>query len=101
MITLCPLCQSHGGVCFDRREKMPILLNRTYATREAARAAATGELAFTGCQQCGFVWNAAFDENAIVYDGQYENDQTHSEIFRAHMRDIGMRALAGRAPQHC
>ncbi|MCE9520816.1 MAG: methyltransferase domain-containing protein [Alphaproteobacteria bacterium] len=90
----CPLCQSTNSICFDRRGRTPILLNRTYETQAAARAAATGALAFTGCQNCGFVWNAAFDENAIVYDGRYENDQAHSAVFRSHMADIGARALA-------
>jgi len=98
MTTLCPLCRSADSICFDRRNRTPILLNRTYETREAARAAATGELAFTGCKQCGFVWNAAFDEKKIVYDGRYENDQAHSGVFRAHMSDMGSRALAMAPP---
>lgn len=91
---ICPLCRSTDGVCFDRRPRTPILLNRTYETRQAARAAPTGELAFTGCKSCGFVWNAAFDEKKIVYDGHYENDQAHSAVFRAHMSEMGARALA-------
>jgi hypothetical protein len=91
---LCPLCAADGAVLFDRRERTPILLNRTYATPAKARAAATGALAFAGCVRCGFVWNTAFDENAIVYDGAYENDQAHSAVFRAHMDDMAARALA-------
>jgi hypothetical protein len=90
----CPLCNADAGICFDRRERAPILLNRTYKSASAARAAATGTLAFNGCRNCGFVWNAAFDENAIVYDGAYENDQAHSDVFRAHMDAMAARALA-------
>jgi hypothetical protein len=90
----CPLCNGAGGITFDRRDRTPILLNRTYKTAKDARAAATGALAFTGCTTCGFVWNKAFDENAIVYDGEYENDQAHSGVFRKHMDDMGARALA-------
>lgn len=94
MTTNCPLCSAEGGITFDRRDRTPILLNRTYKSATAARAAATGALAFTGCTRCGFVWNKAFDENAIVYDGEYENDQAHSGVFRAHMDDMAARALA-------
>lgn len=90
----CPLCSAEGGITFDRRERTPILLNRTYRSAKDARAAATGALAFTGCPRCGFVWNKAFDEKAIVYDGEYENDQAHSGVFRAHMDDMATRALA-------
>jgi hypothetical protein len=94
----CPLCGTGGGVCFDRRAHTPILLNRTYKTAADARAAATGTLAITGCTQCGFVWNAAFDESAIVYDGEYENDQAHSGVFRAHLDDMAARVLKALPP---
>lgn len=94
MTARCPLCNADAGVCFDRRERAPILLNRTYSSAAAARTATTGTLAFNGCNNCGFVWNAAFEENAIVYDGAYENDQAHSDVFRAHMDAMAVRALA-------
>jgi len=94
----CPLCNAGGGICFDRRDRTPILLNRTYKTAADARAAATGALAITGCTNCGFVWNAAFDENAIVYDGDYENDQAHSGVFRDHMNDMAARVMKAVPP---
>ena len=93
-MTICPRCSASNGIVFDRRERTPILLNRTYRSALEARAAATGTLAFTGCGNCGFVWNAAFDDAAIVYDGAYENDQAHSAVFRAHMDAMAGRALA-------
>jgi hypothetical protein len=94
MRTCCPLCHAADGIIFDRRERAPILLNRTYKSATEARAAATGALAFTGCRRCGFVWNAAFDDNAIFYGVAYENDQAHSAVFRAHMSDRAARVLA-------
>ena len=93
MTGACPLCGATTGLCFDRRTRAPVLLNRTYVTAAQARAATTGGLAFTGCLNCGFAWNAAFDPNAIVYDGDYENDQAHSTIFRAHMQDRAARVV--------
>lgn len=94
----CPLCNASGGICFDRRDRIPTILNRTYKTATDARRASTGALAITGCTQCGFVWNAAFDENAIIYDGEYENDQAHSAVFRDHMSDMATRVLAAIPP---
>lgn len=90
---VCPLCETSGGICFDQRRRVPIVLNRTYRTADEARSASTGDVAFTGCERCGFVWNAAFDERAIVYDAHYENDQAHSDAFRAHMQEMAQRAL--------
>lgn len=93
-MSVCPLCGASNGIVFDRRERTPVLLNRTYRSAAEARAATTGALTFTGCGNCGFVWNAAFDDAAIVYDGAYENDQAHSTVFRAHMDAMAGRALA-------
>lgn len=93
-MSVCPLCKATDGIVFDRRARTPVLLNRTYRASAEARRAATGALAFTGCVNCGFVWNAAFDDAAIVYDGDYENDQAHSGVFREHLDAMAVRALA-------
>lgn len=81
----CPICAKPAAVALDRPMEMPILMNRIYPTSEAGRAAARGPLEFVACQGCGFTWNRAFDPGLIVYDEEYENDQTFSQAFREHM----------------
>jgi len=85
MSDACPICRSSSGVAIESRERVPVLLNRVYATRGEAQAAPVGRLDILHCGDCGFAWNAAFDASLIVYDDSYENDQTHSPAFSAHL----------------
>lgn len=90
----CPVCGKYSAEPFEERSRTPVLLNRTYGSRTEALAASFGELSFRCCQQCGFVWNASFNESLITYDGEYENDQTYSPSFRDHVRQMAERVVA-------
>jgi len=83
----CPVCGGTTASRLDEPLAMPILMNRIYATPAEGKAAALGPLEFVACPRCGFTWNLAFDPSLIVYDEEYENDQTYSPSFRNHMRD--------------
>ena len=85
MRATCPVCSSSELAQLDEGFDVPILMNRLYPSCDEARAAPRGPLAFLGCRACGFVWNDAFDERRIVYDANYENDQTHSPAFSDHL----------------
>ncbi len=90
----CPVCG--GGdllSCLDRAE-VPVLQNRLYPTAEAARAAVRGRLLLMVCRACGFGFNAAFDPDRAIYDATYENDQSVSGIFSAHVDARADRILA-------
>lgn len=90
----CPLCSSRNNTVFDRRDSIPVHQNGRCTTREEARATPAGQLEMTGCLECGFAWNAAFDPELLVYDGSYENDQTYSDQFYAHVADMAQRVAA-------
>ncbi len=83
----CPVCRSAETAPLGEPVEAPVLMNRLYDTPDAARAAARGPLALARCQACGFVWNSAFRAELIAYDGDYENDQTHSGVFARHFRE--------------
>jgi hypothetical protein len=94
MRSTCPLCSSSRlSVCLER-PSVPVFQNIRYDSPAAARAAASGRLAITHCDQCGFVFNAAFDTKLAVYTPAYENDQTQSERFRGYLDEIGAGVLA-------
>jgi hypothetical protein len=82
----CPICAATGSIALEARIEVPVIINRVHATAEAARAAPCGPLELIGCQTCGFVWNRGFRAELIAYDADYENDQTHSSAFAAHLR---------------
>ena len=90
----CPLCGGADLVEGLSRAAVPVLQNALYPTEPAARAARTGDLAIRGCRRCGFVFNAAFDPDLVAYGVDYENDQTLSPSFAAHVDRIALRVLA-------
>jgi SAM-dependent methyltransferase len=90
----CPLCAGHDLVEGPSRRGVPVFQNALYATAALARAAPVGDLAIRGCRRCGFVFNAAFDPGLVAYGADYENDQTVSPAFAAHVDRIADRVLA-------
>lgn len=76
------------------RPLVPVFENAMHRTRAAARHAAVGRLAIRLCRTCGFVFNDAFDPALVAYDTNYENDQTLSAAFSAHVDRMAERVLA-------
>jgi SAM-dependent methyltransferase len=83
---ICPVCDSKRAVPVEKRSRVPVLMNKLYPSHEEARRAACGNLDVVHCEDCGFVWNQAFDPELIVYDASYENDQTNSPAFLDHVK---------------
>lgn len=90
----CPLCGGSDLVEGLERQGVPVFQNALYATAAAARAARTGDLAIRDCRRCGFVFNAVFNPDLVAYGANYENDQTVSPAFAAHVDRIAARVLA-------
>ena len=93
----CRLCSSNRNVVFDQRERVPVHQNGRCESRQEALATPVGRLEMTGCLACGFVWNAAFEPDLLVYDARYENDQTCSDAFRAHVASCARRVAEAHA----
>jgi hypothetical protein len=91
----CPVCQSADRVLVFHQDEAPVSQNRLFRTLADARACALGELDFWRCSACGFVWNKAFDTRLLSYAEDYENNQSLSPAFSAHMDEMGRRVMAG------
>lgn len=74
-----------------------MLMHNLFDSRAAARGCAVGDVELARCLDCGFAWNAAFDPAAMVYGPDYDNCQTHSPAFRAHV-DACAAAVAAARP---
>jgi hypothetical protein len=97
---LCPVCASADLVACIDRDPVPVFQNALYPTEAKAKAAATGRLAIRFCRACGFGFNAAFEPELVAYGADYENDQTVSRVFSAHVDNMAgkvLSALDGRA----
>jgi len=77
---LCPLCSSIDVTPFFSRKQVPVLTNLLLEHQEAARQIQRGTIHLTVCQQCGFVFNRAF-ESASLYNDHYDNSQASAPSF--------------------
>lgn len=59
--------------------------NTTFATAEEARATVCGDVVLVADAATGLVHNAAFEPHKMVYDENYNNEQSGSESFLAHL----------------
>ena len=53
-------------------------------TRAEALAYPRGDIRLAFCPNCGFVFNAAFDQRLTEYSGRYEETQGFSPTFSTH-----------------
>ena len=71
-----------------RQDGLPIFQNRMYDSAAEGRACPKGCMRLVEDMATGLCFNAAFDPEALVYDGHYQNEQGHSPLFKAHMEAV-------------
>ncbi len=77
---------SARGVEYTQKLILPVIPNSLLKSRD--QFTPEGELLLRRHEDTGFVENALFDIDKMIYDGNYQNDQSNSEIFCAHMSDV-------------
>lgn len=83
-----------------RAEQLPVLQNRMFATAAAARDCTRGDVVLVQSLATGLVYNQAFRPELLRYDADYQNEQSLSAAFSAHldrMVDVVRAHLAGRS----
>lgn len=90
----CPLCDGEDLIPVIDRSDVPVFQNAIYRTIVDARSANTGRLAIRTCAGCGFVFNADFESDLVMYGADYENDQTVSPSFAAHVDRMADQVLS-------
>jgi SAM-dependent methyltransferase len=68
-----------------QQQALPILQNRMYDTRAEAVACPKGDVVLVEDLRTGFVSNAAFRPELVVYDAHYQNEQALSASFQEHL----------------
>lgn len=71
-----------------RLSSQPAVLNYRFHSAEEASGVPRRDLALVQCANCGLVFNAEFDPNAIPYDERYENRQCFSPAFHQHLEEL-------------
>lgn len=88
MSRACPVCGGTQRFAFLERDRVPVFQNAPRATADEARAIPRALLRLVACESCGFVANDAFDAESMRYAGGYENEQSHSGVFEAHVETL-------------
>lgn len=73
----------------------PIFQNRMYDNQEEAIHCPKGDIRLVEDSETGFVYNASFRPELMVYDAHYQNEQAHSPSFQAHLREMAKRVELG------
>lgn len=97
----CPVCGSGEVEEFLRREAVPAHQNLLMESEDAALAAPRGDLRLACCPRCGFVHNRAFDPGRLSYGAGYDNTQTCSPSFRAHVEGLVRHLVEERGVRGC
>jgi len=84
----CPICQSSKTGLFIERFQVPVHQNLLCPSEELARNIKRGSLSLIICEECGFVFNQAFDANLLSYGKDYDNTQICSPMFQAYCDNL-------------
>lgn len=80
---VCPACGGASLESFYVVKNVPVNSCILMASREEALGYPKGEINLVYCHDCGFIYNAKFDEKLIEYSGRYEETQGYSRTFNA------------------
>jgi hypothetical protein len=77
----CPACASTRTEIVDSQRAVPVNSCLLVDTAEAAGAFPRGDIDLAACHDCGFIFNATFDQSNVEYSGRYEETQACSPRF--------------------
>jgi len=84
----CPICGSTHIRPFFILNNIPVANNVICKTKDEALAFPRGKLDFKICEHCIFAWNAAYNTELLIYDKNYENNQSLSKVFQEHINFV-------------
>ncbi len=77
----CPACGSDALRSFYKKPNIPVNSCILMSTPEEAVEYPRGDIDLNFCDNCGFIYNRAFNESHIKYDEKYEETQGFSDTF--------------------
>lgn len=81
----CPLCGACAAEVVFEQRGVPVHQNVVCDTFDEARSFARADVVLAFCEDCGFVFNRAFDPRKLRYSAIYDNTQTHSPAFQQYL----------------
>jgi len=68
--------------------KVPVLQNRVFDNRESALHSDFGFIELRRNKETGIYENILFDSNKLIYDSNYDNEQSNSIFFQNHLSEV-------------
>ena len=95
----CPACGHHVAVTFLKTADQPLATIAWPASAEEAQALTKLALDFVRCVECGHVYNAAFDYDAVPYTDKPNLMFNLPVLWSQHLRAVQRRLAATLPPQ--
>ncbi len=89
----CPNCETQSAAVFYKAAAVPVNSVIQLDSYEAALNYPKGEIALALCTNCGFVFNAAFDNSLVEYSAKYESTQSFSGTFNKFAHETATRLI--------
>lgn len=86
----CPICRSRVGRVFLEMWRVPVYCNVLCQSRDEALKVPRGDIRLGFCDGCEHVWNLAFDDSLVRYDGNYENSLHYSLYFQEYAMSLAI-----------
>jgi hypothetical protein len=71
-----------------KQKPPPVFQNKVYATQVEAEKATSGQVTLVQSTVSGFIFNKDFDNDLMVYDKNYQNEQANSPTFQQHLHAV-------------
>lgn len=84
----CAVCKSDNTYLFLKRNNQPVHQQLINKTLEEARNTIRDDIDLVVCNECGFIFNKAFDLDKMQYGIQYENNEDSSPVFQSHLDEM-------------
>lgn len=89
----CPSCSSESTKVFYKLESVPTNSCILLPTRDEALDYPKGNIHLSFCDDCGFIWNAAFAPERTEYSARYEETQGFSPTFQEFHKDLAQQLV--------
>lgn len=84
----CPVCGSKKLELVLERKGIPVFQNKVFESKQQAIGIERGDMHVLCCDECGFIFNSAFDPSLLQYDENYNNIQSYSNEFKKYTNKL-------------
>lgn len=89
----CRVCTSHNTTDFLAIRNVPVHCNLLWPSESEAKNAPRGDLRLSFCNDCGHIYNTAFDPALMEYTQAYENSLHFSPSFQQFAEGLASRLI--------